>query len=148
MLRDPKGISKGEEAVNLPTGGVSLLLGLNKASNARSDNHSREEINHKFKIDFGADLKQYHKVFKVEIGPNKPTTRLDIKFQGTANQAFTRCGIQNHNTRDCQLSKYLPTTNNHFKGMPQAIVQEKHMAPTLVYMIHLMTLRISYLIRK
>ena len=58
MLEDPKGIPKTKEEVNLPNGGVSLLLGLNVASNARSGNHLREKTNFRTKIDFIADLNQ------------------------------------------------------------------------------------------
>jgi hypothetical protein len=74
MLEDPKGISKAKDAVNLPTGGVSLLLDLKEASNARSGNYLREEINCRSKIDFVAEE---HQEDKVRIGLNKLTTGLD-----------------------------------------------------------------------
>jgi hypothetical protein len=134
MLGDPKEISKVEEAVNPPTGGVSLLLDLNKASNARSGNQLRDEINCRCKIDFGENLNQNHQEDKVGIGPTKPTTRLGSQIPKA--QLIKLAHVVVCKTRTYVTAKYLSTytinTNNHFNGMPQAIVQEKRIASTLV----------------
>jgi hypothetical protein len=114
MLGDQKGISKAIEVVNIPTGGVSFLLDHSVASNARSGNHLREEINRRSKIDFRADSKQTIG----GRGGNRPQQAYNhtrqSNFQGTANQACTRCGMQTHNTCDCRIPKYLQDlyTNN------------------------------------
>jgi hypothetical protein len=56
MLGDLKRIHEAKEAINPPIGGDLLLLDLNKASNAHSGNHLKEEINLRSKIDFGANF--------------------------------------------------------------------------------------------